>query len=89
MAILQDMSEYTWPLLAGIGVLWLVGKVMAHYKLSQFHGPWMTAFSDLPHSVQTYTGEAHSWYCDINEKYGRYFVLSCIGFMLIVCLLAT
>jgi hypothetical protein len=71
MTLSDILVEHRWPLLATLVVLYAVRKVVQYRKLRHFPGPWKTAFSTIPHNVQAYTGEAHNWYRDISDKYGK------------------
>lgn len=72
MTLLDILITYRWHLLAGIATLYVVRKFVRYRRLRQFGGPWVAGFSYIPHDIKTFTGEAHSWYCDISEKYGRF-----------------
>jgi hypothetical protein len=74
MTLLDILVEHRWPLLATLVVLYAVRKVVQYRKLRHFPGPWKTAFSTIPHNVKAYTGEAHNWYRDVSDKYGRFCV---------------
>jgi cytochrome P450 len=60
--------------LATLVVLYAVRTVVQYRRIRHFPGPWKTAFSTIPHNVKAYTGEAHNWYRDVSDKYGRFCV---------------
>ncbi|KAL2193783.1 cytochrome P450 [Corynascus similis CBS 632.67] len=70
MALLETLIENRWPLLAGIIVLYVVRKLLQYRKVSRFGGPRWTGVTKIPHNMRIFTGDAHQWYQDINEKYG-------------------
>ncbi|KAL2256725.1 hypothetical protein VTK26DRAFT_1221 [Humicola hyalothermophila] len=70
MAILGQLVEHRWPLLASLVTLWVVRRWLAYRKIRHFRGPWTTAFFDFPHSIKTYYGEGHQWYYDVVKRYG-------------------
>jgi hypothetical protein len=67
---IEYLIEYRWPLLVGAIVLYSAGTLLRLYRLRHFRGPWATAFSSIPHKIQTYYGESHNWYREVSEKYG-------------------
>lgn len=72
MALLETLIENRWPLLAGIIVLYVVRKLLQYRKVSRFGGPRWTGVTKIPHNMRIFTGDAHQWYQDINEKYGNH-----------------
>lgn len=71
MTLLDNLVEHRWLLLAALVVLYAVRKVVQYRRIRRFPGPWTTAFSGIPHNIKAYTGEAHNWYRDISDTYGR------------------
>ncbi|KAK4155663.1 cytochrome P450 [Chaetomidium leptoderma] len=70
MALLKTVVDYKWHIFASIAALYVVRKFLRYQKLARFGGPWGTGFSEIPHNINIYTGEAHNWYRDISEKHG-------------------
>jgi len=70
MTLLDTLIEAKWALLASIVTIYLLRKILRYQKLARFGGPPGTGFSEVPHSINAYTGEAHNWYRNVSEKYG-------------------
>ncbi|KAK4099124.1 cytochrome P450 [Parathielavia hyrcaniae] len=70
MTLLESLAEHKWPILASFVALYLIRTVVSYHTLRHFRGPWGSGFSKLQYDIKAYTGEAHSWFREVNEKYG-------------------
>ncbi|KAK4122065.1 cytochrome P450 [Parathielavia appendiculata] len=72
MTFLESLEghKWQWPILASFVALYLVRMAVRYHRLRYFRGPWGSGFSKLQYDYKVYTGEAHAWCRDVNEKYG-------------------
>lgn len=71
-ADLLPTNRDTWPILAAVVLLAIVGsRLRAYLKLRHIPGPRWTGVSDIPHIRAFLSERCCNWYTAVNEKHGR------------------